>query len=604
MKKVPVILSFLTLTPHFFTQSVTLINAASLSAVTLAPGSIATLKGTHLTTKQHTFPDSQHPPTTLEGVSVTIGGQSAGLFSVSPSQINLLIDPGTPTGTQPVVVTSTTGTQTGTVTINRDSPPGLFSLSGTGTRDGAILNAVTLKRGDFSTQTGDLPTYLALFATGLNTSVAPTVTVGGVPVAVVFAGPAPCCDGLEQVNVRIPDSLAGAGRVPVVLASKRHASNAVEVVLLPRAGEGPFPSDPENRTRSRELSGLASVPGTSLVLSVDQNDDVVRAIDLSLKKVTQVITLTQGAGPRGIAVDAAGRTAVVAESDLGKVAILDLSQFGRFSVAAELPAGPGAVAVAIADTQAVVVNGDLDRVSVIDLERKTVKKTIGVGRGPKAVAADSSAKLAYVVNENEGSVSVVDLVGLMVTRTISLGPPARPESIALAPRGGVAYLTLPAAGPDGRVLVLSPSSGATTSLSANPAYSGGSGAVLVYDSNAYFANQAGKSISVVPISPGSGARRGPITQVQVDRGPRALAIDTQDKLLVVSNEGSGTLVLVDLVTNRVVGRINAVRTLLPGDDDADDHSDRAAAVNLPSVVSPSPRPAGPTPSLHTDPRGE
>jgi DNA-binding beta-propeller fold protein YncE len=345
------------------------------------------------------------------------------------------------------------------------------------------------------------------------------------------------------------------------------------------------------------LSGLASVPGTSLVLSVDQNDDVVRAIDLSLKKVTQVITLTQGAGPRGIAIDAAGRTAVVAESDLGKAAILDLSQFGRFSVAAELPAGPGAVAVAIADTLAVVVASDVDRVSVIDLERKTVKKTIGVGRGPKAVAVDPPAKLAYVVNENEGSVSVVDLVGLMVTRTISIAPSVRPESIALAPRAAVAYLTLPAAGPDGRVLVLSPSSGATTSLSANPAYSGGSGAVLVYDSNAYFANQAARSISVVPISHGSGGRRGPITQVEVDRGPQALAIDTQDKLLVVSNEGSGTLVLVDLVTNRVVGRINAVRTLLPGDDDADDHSDRAAAVNLPSSVSPSPRPAGPPPPI-------
>ena len=56
---------------------------------------------------------------------------------------------------------------------------------------------------------------------------------------------------------------------------------------------------------------------------------------------------------------------------------------------------------------------------------------------------------------------------------------------------------------------------------------------------------------------------------------------------MVSNEGTGTLVLVDLNSNAVVGRIRAVHTNLGDDDDQDDHSDRHSA-NAPSIQSLSP----------------
>ena len=67
---------------------------------------------------------------------------------------------------------------------------------------------------------------------------------------------------------------------------------------------------------------------------------------------------------------------------------------------------------------------------------------------------------------------------------------------------------------------------------------------------------------------------------------RALAIDTKDNLLVVSNEGTGTLVLVSLTSNSVGGRINAVRAN-PADDQ-DDHSDHDGAPNAPSIGTLSP----------------
>ena len=584
MKKLPLVALGFTLTLSGFAQNIKIMNAASLSTVSLAPGSIATIKGDNLTTEVGVAPDASHPPTTLAGVGVTIGGTAAALFYVSPHQINLLVDPATPTGSnEAVVVTSPSGTQNGMVTIDPNAPPGLFSLFGTGTRDGAILNAVTFALGDFGTHTASASTYLALFATGLNTKGTITVTIGGVNAPVVFAGPTTCCEGLEQINVQVPSSLSGAGRVPVVVTDNSQTSNTVQVVILPDKGMGPFASDEDHGKRSRELSSLASIPGTSLVLSADENDDVVRVVDVSAKKVTQVITLPEGAGPNAIAVDSTGKIAVVAESDLGEAAILDLTDLTKVGIT-QVTTGQGPNAVAIGGTQAVVVNGDVDSVSVLDLTGKTLLKTVAVGHGPEAVAVDSGK--AYVVNEDDGSVTVLDL-GTFATSTLSVGANVRAESIVVVPGAGVAYLTVPAAGPDGQVLELNLTSAKTTTLSANPDGSGGSSAMVLYNGTIYFANQTGGSVSVLPVAK-SGDPSGAITTIKVDLGARALAVDVNDKLLVVSNEGTGTLVLVDLTSGKVTGRINAVQTNLNGDDNGDDHSDRDAAANQPSITTLSP----------------
>jgi YVTN family beta-propeller protein len=321
------------------------------------------------------------------------------------------------------------------------------------------------------------------------------------------------------------------------------------------------------------------------VLSTDENDDVVRVIDVSSRQVTHVISLASGANPDGIAVNAAGTRAVVAEPDRGKAAIIDLASF---SVVAELATGGGSVSVAIGGTQAVVVNQDGDSVSIIDLNSNTVQKTVPVGRGPKGAAVDGTAHLAYVTNENDGTISVVDLTALSVTRTISLGTSVRPESIALIPGAGVAFVTAPGAGPSGQVLLVNLTAGTVTStLSANPDRSGGSSDVVFFNSKVYFANQTGGKVSVLPVN-ASGAATGPITTIPVDLGARALAIDTKDNLLLVSNEGSGTLAPVDLASNKVVARINALKTNMNGDDGDDDYSDHDNAGNAPTISKLSP----------------
>jgi uncharacterized protein (TIGR03437 family) len=559
-------------------QNLRIVNAASLSATSVAPGSIITIFGTKLTAGVSFATDVQKPPVKLGSVTVSIGGTAAALFYVSPTQINAVVDPKTVAGVDNVVITSDSGTQTGSITVSATAPAGLFSLFGTGTRDGAILNAITFLLGDFSTRTANSPTFLALFATGLDLSVAPTVIIGGVVVQVSFFGAAPCCAGLDQINVMIPDSLAGAGRVSVVVTQNGVASNAVQVVLLPPAGQGEFPDDADNHTRSREIASVAWIPGTSLVLVADQNDDVVRVVDVKAKQVTHVIALPEGANPVGIAVTLNGGTAIVAESGTGKAAILNLS---TFMVAAEVATGPGPVRVAISGTQAVVVNGDNDTVSIINLATNTVQKTLTVGRGPEGVAVDTASNRAYVLNEDEGTVSVIDLAGLSIANTISLGASVRPESIALS-GDGFAFLTVPAAGPMGEVIVLNLASGTQTTINANPDRSGGSSDVVFFNGKLYFANQTGGSVSVIPFSKGTA---GTVSTVKADLGARALAIDSKDNLLVVSNEGSGTLVLVDLGSNTVTGRVDAVSTSA---NDTDDHGDRNGATNLPAVQSLTP----------------
>ncbi len=582
MKKLPLAALLCVISSTIYGQELRIVNAASLSAVTVAPGSIISIFGTKLTTGVASAADVQHPPASLGGVTVTIAGAPAALFYVSPTQINAVVNAATPAGRDTVTIASAVGTQTGSVTVGADAPPGLFSLSGSGTRDGAILNAITFLLGDFSTRTANSPTYLALFATGL-TSNTPAVTIGGVPVTVTFAGPTPCCAGLQQINVMLPDSLAGAGRVPVVVTVNGHASNTVEIVLLPPSTARQFNDDQDNHSRSRELAALAYIPGTSLVLSTDQNDDVVRVIDVNAKSVTRVIALPDGAAPTGIAVNATGATAVVAETGRGKMAILNLTSF---AVTNETNVGAAPSRVAIAGTQAVVVNRDDDTVTIVDLTTGAAQKTLAVGRGPMGLAVDAAARKAYVANENDGTISVIDLNALAAAAPISLGASVRPQGIALVPSAGVAFVTAPGNGPDGTVLLVNLNTKAITTLQANPDHSGGSSDAVYFNGKVYFANQTGGSISILPISPSTGAPTGAITTVKVDLGARALAIDTKDNLLVVSNEGTGTLVLVNLNSNAVTGRIDAVRS--DGNDDQDDRSDRDRASNLPAVQTLSP----------------
>src|SRR5215470_2900585 len=103
MKKLSAVAMFFALSGVGLGQNLRIVNAASLSAVSVSPGSIISIFGTQLTSGVALASDVQTPPTTLGGVTVTIGGAPAALFYASPTQINAVVNTSTPAGTENLV---------------------------------------------------------------------------------------------------------------------------------------------------------------------------------------------------------------------------------------------------------------------------------------------------------------------------------------------------------------------------------------------------------------------------------------------------------------------------------------------------------------------
>lgn len=157
-------------------------------------------------------------PTTLGGASISVkdsSGQSypAQISFASPTQLNFLLPSKLATGAG--VVTITAGGQTITSHINvQPVYPNLFMASPDGTAAGTITGA-----------------YLTLYGSGLGSATSVTATVGGIPATVSYAGPQGTYPGLDQYNILIPDSLAGTGKVDVVVTADGKPSNPVNVVI-------------------------------------------------------------------------------------------------------------------------------------------------------------------------------------------------------------------------------------------------------------------------------------------------------------------------------------------------------------------------------------
>ena len=197
-------------------------------------------------------------PTTLGGVSVTVGGVSAPLFFVSPGQINFQIPWEMIGRAQAPLRVTADGLAGGPANLDLTGfGPGLFSTNSAGSGQGSVLIAAT---GEVAAPVGSIPGAatrpagrgedISIFCTGLGdvvnrpasgskpagnplstTVVSPTVTVDNLPAAVSFSGLAPCCVGLYQVNVRVPENTPVSDSVRVVLTIGGVTSNAVTIAV-------------------------------------------------------------------------------------------------------------------------------------------------------------------------------------------------------------------------------------------------------------------------------------------------------------------------------------------------------------------------------------
>ena len=105
--------------------------------------------------------------------------------------------------------------------------PALFSVSGDGQGQGAILHADTprVASSDDPAVAGE---YLEIYLTGLadGSVIPPQVSIGGRMAEVVYFGKSGYT-GLNQVNVRVPSGVAPGPAVPVRLTDIGRPSNAV-----------------------------------------------------------------------------------------------------------------------------------------------------------------------------------------------------------------------------------------------------------------------------------------------------------------------------------------------------------------------------------------
>ena len=170
-------------------------------------------------------------PTTLAGVSVLVDGKPAGLFFVSPNQINYQVPDGMLAGSAQVsVMRDGAVVAQGSLTLENVAPS-LFTAdsSGQGLPAGILLRIRAngqqayepLTRSAITRQPGDR-LFLVLFGTGVRgaensdgnaaNGFAENVqaTIGNANAPVIFAGVAPGFAGLEQMNVEIPTNARGA----------------------------------------------------------------------------------------------------------------------------------------------------------------------------------------------------------------------------------------------------------------------------------------------------------------------------------------------------------------------------------------------------------
>jgi uncharacterized protein (TIGR03437 family) len=225
----------------FLAPSVSLVTNAEGGSPSIAPNTWVTIIGSNLSPPGDSrawqgsdFVNNQMP-VQLDGVSATVNGNSAYVYYISPTQVNILTPPDAITGTVQVQVTNN-GQASGSFTAQAQAEsPSFFVFNGgpyvaATHADGTLLGPTSLYPG--STTPAKRGETVVIYANGFGpTSVEvvsgaetqsgtlsppPVITIGGSTASLQFAG-LNGSPGEFQFNVVVPSSLAD-GDQPIVAA--------------------------------------------------------------------------------------------------------------------------------------------------------------------------------------------------------------------------------------------------------------------------------------------------------------------------------------------------------------------------------------------------
>ncbi|MBL8206889.1 MAG: Ig-like domain repeat protein, partial [Blastocatellia bacterium] len=240
-------------------KSVVTVSGASYTRENLAPDAIASVFGEAMASATE-LAQSLPLPTTLGGTQVKITDSKgvehlAQLFYVSPLQINYLIPTDVAFGPALITIQTPAGEISGGGMIEvAPVTPGLFTANSNGSgvaaadvqrvlvdnsqryepvyRFDPAQNKVVSAPIDFGEEGEEV--YLVLFGTGLRSRLALEVvraTIDNQDIEILYAGPQGAYVGLDQINLKLPRTLAGKGEVDLKLFVEGKLANTVRINL-------------------------------------------------------------------------------------------------------------------------------------------------------------------------------------------------------------------------------------------------------------------------------------------------------------------------------------------------------------------------------------
>ena len=209
-------------------------------APTIASGAWVSIYGTGLSAKAGVWQASDFVgnkfPTVLDGVSVTINGKPAAVYSISPTQINVQAPTDGATGPVQVVVTNSSGSASATATLATYSP-GFYTFAGKYVAAVHTDRAYVAPVGYFGDSVASRPAKpgetLLIFATGFGP------TTPAVPAGEIVSGAASISDP-AQLRLRIGGATATVPFAGIVAAGEFQFN--VVVPTLPD-GDQPIVAD-------------------------------------------------------------------------------------------------------------------------------------------------------------------------------------------------------------------------------------------------------------------------------------------------------------------------------------------------------------------------
>lgn len=201
-------------------------------------------------------------PYELEGVSVSVGGQSVPVFFVSPTRVTFFVPANLPLGDAEVIVVSQAGfVSKGTISVTPDVTR-IMTMADDEVGPALVVNDAKQLMEQMSVTTevnlsSDKRTRVTFFATGVSGSAANTDTSNDISegnaviqnlcesviveahtqdnrvyqLPVEFAGARGALPGLDQINVVLVPQLQGAGTVDLTIIVNGRRSNAPTIVV-------------------------------------------------------------------------------------------------------------------------------------------------------------------------------------------------------------------------------------------------------------------------------------------------------------------------------------------------------------------------------------